>query len=451
MTYTFIMGEDNECSYELLDTQDENDFISSVEDILSEMMQTITHLHMHNYNFDSFIKQEIFKSFESFMDKTTFDHYYDLHIENCYINNGLIARSFKNEESKDCFSIDVDNKCKLEFIKSLPQPEQRTQEWYEFRQQHITGSNAWKIFHNDTSRRNLMCEKLSPPDTTSHGRSNMGNNPMNWGHKYEPITTMLYEYFNDVKVEEFGCVPHREIPFLAASPDGIVTSEKYNGRMIEIKNVVSREITQIPKMEYYIQMQIQMEVCDLDECDFVETKFVEYDSYDNYKEDENNDITRGMIMVFVENNEKYVYEYCPINHTDSIKLDAFMQECYKKYGIDVNNVNIPVSYEKTSIQWEKNIYWKLEVYSVVYVPRNRAWFEEALPLMVEFWNNVQTEKLDPEAYLKYKAKPRQPKCLIDTSLIQMPPEVERVPDEILINNFIQENPKNDVIDLTNIV
>ena len=45
---------------------------------------------------------------------------------------------------------------------------------------------------------------------------------------------------NDVKVEEFGCIPHETIPFLAASPDGIVTSNKLNGRMIEIKNVVSR-------------------------------------------------------------------------------------------------------------------------------------------------------------------------------------------------------------------
>jgi len=55
--------------------------------------------------------------------------------------------------------------------------------------------------------------------------------------------------------------------------------------MIEVKNVVSRVITGIPKEDYYIQMQLQMEVCDLNECDFVETKFIEYDSYNDYIED----------------------------------------------------------------------------------------------------------------------------------------------------------------------
>ena len=57
------------------------------------------------------------------------------------------------------------------------------------------------------------------------------------------------------------------------------------GRMIEIKNVVSREITGIPKMEYWIQMQLQMEVCDLNECDFLETKFIQYSNEEEYRED----------------------------------------------------------------------------------------------------------------------------------------------------------------------
>ena len=57
------------------------------------------------------------------------------------------------------------------------------------------------------------------------------------------------------------------------------------GRMLEIKNVVSREITGIQKSEYWIQMQLQMEVCELNECDFLETKFIEYLSYEEFKED----------------------------------------------------------------------------------------------------------------------------------------------------------------------
>jgi hypothetical protein len=45
--------------------------------------------------------------------------------------------------------------------------------------------------------------------------------------------------------------------------------------MLEIKNISNRIIDGIPKEEYWVQMQIQMETCDLDECDFVETRFKE--------------------------------------------------------------------------------------------------------------------------------------------------------------------------------
>ena len=47
--------------------------------------------------------------------------------------------------------------------------------------------------------------------------------------------------------------------------------------MLEIKNIVNREITGIPKKEYWVQMQLQMEVCNLPECDFLETRFKEYE------------------------------------------------------------------------------------------------------------------------------------------------------------------------------
>ena len=69
------------------------------------------------------------------------------------------------------------------------------------------------------------------------------------GEKYEPVSTIYYEWINNTKVDEFGCIPHNEYSFLGASPDGIVCDISSNlyGRMLEIKNVVSREITGIPK------------------------------------------------------------------------------------------------------------------------------------------------------------------------------------------------------------
>ena len=97
------------------------------------------------------------------------------------------------------------------------------------------------------------------------------------GVKYEPVTILIYEDMYKTKVEEFGCIQHPEYNFIGASPDGINIDETNNkfGKMLEIKNIVNREITGIPKTEYWIQTQIQMETCDLNECDFLETRFSE--------------------------------------------------------------------------------------------------------------------------------------------------------------------------------
>ena len=74
--------------------------------------------------------------------------------------------------------------------------------------------------------------------------------------------------------------------FLGASPDGINNQKDSPlfGRIFEIKNVYNRFINGIPKEEYWIQMQIQMENCNLDLCDFLETRFIEYTENDFYKD-----------------------------------------------------------------------------------------------------------------------------------------------------------------------
>ena len=89
--------------------------------------------------------------------------------------------------------------------------------------------------------------------------------------------------------EDFGCIPHKEFKNIGASPDGINTDPKSSryGRMVEVKNRFSESvpITGIPKEEYWIQMQLQMNVCELNECDFLETRFKQYDNYQDFIND----------------------------------------------------------------------------------------------------------------------------------------------------------------------
>ena len=98
---------------------------------------------------------------------------------------------------------------------------------------------------------------------------------------------MYYEYVYSTQIKEYGCIPHETHKFLGASPDGINVDPNSNrfGRMLEIKNIVNREINGIPKKEYWIQMQMQMECCNLFETDFLECRFKEYADYNEFIKD----------------------------------------------------------------------------------------------------------------------------------------------------------------------
>jgi len=261
----------------------------------------------------------------------------------------------------------------IQLLKSLPQPAQKTNEWYKFRHDHITASNAWKAFGTQSSKNQLIYEKCKPIDITSHtGTINLTENALTWGHKFEPLTRMIYEDMNETQIEDFGCIEHPTHTFLAASPDGIVTGKNNFGRMIEIKNVVSREINGIPKTDYYIQTQLQMEVCNLNECDFVETKFVEYSTYADYFQTD--DKRKGIISVFVVNSE-YKYIYMPF----SIKTEKDINQW-------LDNV---MGYEG---EWIKNIYWYLDVYSCILIKRKVEWFNYAIPILQDIWNTICVER-----------------------------------------------------------
>lgn len=293
---------------------------------------------------------------------------------------------------------------KLTYLSNIPQPEQRTDEWYLFRHKYLTASSIWKAFGSDSTRNQLIYSKCAPMDVKRYSNVNI-DSPMHWGHKYEYVTLQWYQHTYHTIVSDFGCIPHSTYSYIAASPDGINTDETSSryGRMIEIKNIVNRVITGIPKQEYWIQMQIQMEVCDLDECDFVETRFKEYENIEEFEQDgtytqTSDGKSKGVCMLFIDDTQP-IYEYAPW---------ASDKECIQNWMQD----NMTRHTDKT---WLKNIYWKLDEVSVVFVERNKLWFKHALPILQELWSIIEVErvsgyehrspkkrvkKLEPESQLK---------------------------------------------------
>jgi putative phage-type endonuclease len=293
---------------------------------------------------------------------------------------------------------------KINILRSKPQPVQRTSEWYANRYNLITASNAYKIFESQAMKNQLIYEKCKPlanGDEEDFKFINV-NSPLHWGQKYEPVSVMIYEDQFKTCIEDFGCIKHDLYSFLGASPDGInvdETNDRY-GRMLEIKNIVNREIDGIPKKEYWIQMQLQMEVCDLNECDFLETKFIEYEDDEMFKNDSIQDIDtegeeftnlclskddklKGIIIYFQKSNGVPFYDYMPMNLYDELDINEWIEEELKKYESE------PYEY-----MYMKTIYWKLEKISCVLVCRNREWFQTNIEEMEHFWKLIEYERIN---------------------------------------------------------
>lgn len=151
---------------------------------------------------------------------------------------------------------------------------QRTPEWYRVRRGMITASE-FKIAGATNACDSYIWGKIFPQPFPS-------NAAMQWGCRFEDLAAATYEFENASKIHEYGLLIHPKDTWLGASPDGITAY----GVAIEIKVPYSRKRVEInrrveedrpfPKSDranlyarYSPQVQGQLEVCDLDACDFV--------------------------------------------------------------------------------------------------------------------------------------------------------------------------------------
>ena len=371
--------------------------------------ENITELMHSHFDFDIFYTEEAEEEMEEIIE----------HTKNNFFNGYIPPRSYPEsiilkEPDKDILTQQIN------ILRNKPQPIQRTKEWYEFRHKLITASNAYKAFENQTTQNQLIYEKCQPLnqslyiDDNSEAEENDDtkvikeiamvntNTTLHWGQKYEPLSVKIYEHLFSTTIEDFGCIQHEKYLFLGASPDGInadTESLRY-GRMLEIKNIVNREIDGIPKKEYWIQMQLQMEVCDLDECDFLETKFTEYSDYRSYIDDISDEIyedddgtefqnvclskdnkMKGSIIYFHTKEGKPFYVYRPLDLIHPHDIQEWEEQVVEKYQSEFK-----YTYMKT-------IYWKLEILSCVLVCRNRQWFKDNVNDLQALWTIVEKERV----------------------------------------------------------
>ncbi len=287
-------------------------------------------------------------------------------------------------------------------LKKIPQPEQRTPEWYVFRNGRLTASDLGAVmgYNPYEQYKNVVLKKcgLEMPFVT--------NKAIKHGVKYEEIVTMIYSFRNDLEVFEYGCIPHPTIPHFGASPDGIVDSNSNNkdyiGRMLEIKCPTGRPITGFCPEYYWAQVQGQLEVCDLDYCDFVECLIQEYKSEDEYFTDtgESNfynslGMEKGVIVdAYDLNLKKEVFYYGKL---------GMSREEIKKWESDI----IDQIMADDNLEYQCTSYWKLVKYNALLIKREVDWWnKEALPKINQYWSDVLEHRKKPMDELQKMFKPR---------------------------------------------
>ena len=386
---------------ELIDNYlDENSVYIFNPDFNDEMNQTISEIIYHDFQYilenKSTEDSELYDSIEEFVDKS---------IENYFVYSRIPKRSnsitFEDENEK----VEI-LKHKIAFLKEQEQPEQKTKEWYQFRYNLITASNLWKVFGTESQVNSLIYEKCKPLQEISHDSLQSG--PLFWGIKYEPVTVMIYEDMFNTKVDDFGCIKHGNYPFIGASPDGINVDETNIrfGRMIEIKNIYNREITGIPKKEYWIQMQLQMEVCKLETCDFVETRIKEYDDMEEYLDKREEHEYNGIVLEFLPK-----FKPCDLSSNEQVlnnnkkKLFHMILDNSKSEN-EIEEIINKTKEENENLYLLGVSYWYLDEFSCVLVKRNELWFKKSLSEIEKVWKIIEKERID--GYEHRASKKRRP-------------------------------------------
>jgi len=366
----------------------ENEFIEETVDD-DELLREITEVIAHNN--PSIVAEPKYKEIM----KSCVREHFDALIEDGIVYEDEFEtklddaiKAYYTQNPRECVSgitkQSAELPSKIQGLRNAVQPDQRTAEWYEQRHALITASSAWKVLDSQANFNSFVhskCVSYQPYTAVNV------DSPLHWGQRYEPVSVELYQHTNNTTVGEFGCITHPVHKFLGASPDGINVDPKspLYGRMLEIKNIVNREITGIPKKEYWIQMQLQMEVCDLEDCDFLECVFKEYANEAEFMADTNgiafnktaSGEFKGVMAMFYQGSSP-MYEYCPINTVTSTNYDAWMDDMMER-----NNGKLFVKY----------IYWRLELTSCVYIPRNREWFAANVLQFRHAWETIQREKV----------------------------------------------------------
>lgn len=285
----------------------------------------------------------------------------------------------KKEVSRDLQEVSqklLSYRRQLQELLQLPLIKQRTDEWYEARKTRLTASDLDEATKDNNNR--LAMKKAGVTEDTINYTTMA---PLKWGTMFEPMAIRSYsQERDDIPVHEFGLIKHPFLDNFGASPDGINDL----GIMIEIKCPYSRDIidNSIP-YKYYMQIQGQLAVCQLEQCDYIECDFETFVSVTRYKEviDPDEKTKHGIIAEY-KNRETDEFEYIySREYTRPADAAADIEEKMKAFAST-----------RPDILFIKLTPWRLKHINVQRVGFDKELWETTVPKITGFWNKVVAYK-----------------------------------------------------------
>lgn len=230
-------------------------------------------------------------------------------------------------------------RAQLARLRAIPAMEQRSPEWYAARQNMLTASDTAQAMGRGKfgTRAQLMQKKRDERAGIAAPFKMLP--PLKWGIMFEEMAARCYQNVHDgIKIHEFGLIPDPcGLPY-GASPDGITDL----GVMIEIKCPYRRKIDGTIPEQYYIQMQGQMYVCGLKECDYIECDMQVYTDREEFERDTlmADKATYGIILEYPGDPPKYIYSPIVNNHAALYAWVAQNTPPYKSHLWRLRYMNI---------------------------------------------------------------------------------------------------------------
>ena len=279
------------------------------------------------------------------------------------------------------------NRYILNKLKNIPYIEQRSLEWFELRKKSLTASD---LFEAITKNNKLLAKKKAGVYIDNINFNNIA--ATKWGNMFEDMAIRCYSQLNNnIKINDFGLINNKNIENFAASPDGITDL----GIMVEIKCPYTRVIKKdIIPLKYYYQVQGQLAVCELKECDYVECKFVTINNYEEYKKyiiDNNLD----------RKNHGIIAEY--FNKKDD-KFEYLYSNSYLNYEETIVDINKQKNEKNNDIEFIKQTYWYLDNIYIQRIEFDKELWKTIPDKINSFWNLVIESKNLPIEYKIEKKK-----------------------------------------------